>query len=201
MPKPAALPRDATWRSRIVESADVDPATLVANPHNWRTHPPNQRAAINGVLSDVGWVARILVNRTTGRMIDGHLRVEEAIRVKAATVPVDFVELDEREEAIVLATLDPIGAMAQTERTKLDEVIRAAQTTDADVQRCIAELAEREKLYLGAGANEPEDRAPAPAIKAALAIPPRVWLTMRDDLVRAIEEAAAGFGVSVKWAS
>jgi hypothetical protein len=104
MAKPAMQPKAATWRSRIVGSADVDPATLVANPHNWRTHPPNQRAAINGVLTDVGWVARVLVNRRTGRMIDGHLRVEEAIRAKVATVPVDFVELDEREEAIVLAT-------------------------------------------------------------------------------------------------
>jgi hypothetical protein len=110
----ATKPKAETWRSRIVGSGDVDPATLLANPHNWRTHPANQRAAIKGVLSDVGWVARVLVNRTTGRMIDGHLRVEEAIRAKAATVPVDYVELDEREEAIVLATLDPIGAIGKT---------------------------------------------------------------------------------------
>jgi hypothetical protein len=148
MPNPSVQPKSATWRSRIVGSADVDPRTLVANPRNWRQHPPNQRAAINGVLSDIGWVARILVNRTTGRMIDGHLRVEEAIRAKAETVPVDYVDLDEREEAIVLATLDPIGAMAQTDRDRLDAVIRAAQSTDANVQRCIAEMAEREMLVV-----------------------------------------------------
>jgi hypothetical protein len=58
MAKPDPPPKASTWRSRIVGSADVDPATLVANPRNWRTHPPNQRAAINGLDEEIR--ARIL---------------------------------------------------------------------------------------------------------------------------------------------
>jgi len=136
----ASKPKAETWRARIVDSAEVDPRALVANPRNWRSHPASQRAAINGVLKDVGWVSRVLVNRTTGFMIDGHLRVEEAIRSGAPTVPVDYVELDEREEAVVLATLDPIGAMATTERERLGEVLQLAASEDERVQAVLASL-------------------------------------------------------------
>jgi hypothetical protein len=32
----------------------------------------------DGALGEVGWVAQVLVNTTTGRVVDGHLRVELA---------------------------------------------------------------------------------------------------------------------------
>jgi len=60
-------------RSRIVGSGEADPAALVANPRNWRTHPAEQGAALTGVLERVGWVQQVIVNRTTGHLVDGHL--------------------------------------------------------------------------------------------------------------------------------
>jgi hypothetical protein len=63
----------AGWRTRIVNHAEVPPAELVPNPRNWRTHPPEQQRALAGALAEVGWVAEILVNRTTGHVVDGHL--------------------------------------------------------------------------------------------------------------------------------
>jgi ParB-like chromosome segregation protein Spo0J len=101
------------WRSRIVGSGDEDPAQLLANPRNWRTHPPRQREALRGSLDTVGWVAQILVNRRTGHIVDGHARIEEAISRGEASVPVLYVDLSDDEERLVLATLDPIGAMAE----------------------------------------------------------------------------------------
>jgi hypothetical protein len=68
-----------TWRNRITETAEVDPATLVPNPKNWRTHPRAQLDALAGVLGEVGWVADVLVNSTTGHVVDGHARVELAL--------------------------------------------------------------------------------------------------------------------------
>src|SRR5687768_3388257 len=47
----AAKPALAAWRNRIVGEAEVPAAELKANPRNWRTHPENQRAALDGVLS------------------------------------------------------------------------------------------------------------------------------------------------------
>jgi hypothetical protein len=80
-------------RNRIVGEGMESPADLLANPQNWRRHPREQLAALEGMLEAVGWVQRVIVNRTTGRMVDGHARVELAIKRGEAAVPVLFVEL------------------------------------------------------------------------------------------------------------
>ena len=92
------------WRNRIVGHADIAPAELVPNPRNWRSHPPEQQRALAGALGEVGWVAEVLVNRTTGHVVDGHLRIELALARDEPTVPVTYVELSEEEERLVLAT-------------------------------------------------------------------------------------------------
>jgi len=79
-----------TWRNRIVGTADVAPAELIPNPANWRSHPSEQQQAMSGALSRVGWVAQVLVNRTTGHAVDGHLRVELARTRGEPTVPVVY---------------------------------------------------------------------------------------------------------------
>jgi ParB-like chromosome segregation protein Spo0J len=94
-----------SWRNRIVGHAEVAPADLVPNPRNWRTNPEDQQRAMAGALSEVGWVAEVLVNRTTGSVVDGHLRIELALARQEATVPVTYIELTEAEEQLVLATL------------------------------------------------------------------------------------------------
>ena len=71
----AAAPRAVPWRSRIVGAGEEAPDALIANERNWRTHPKAQREALAGVLDEVGYVATVLVNRRTGRLVDGHLRV------------------------------------------------------------------------------------------------------------------------------
>jgi len=83
------------WRSRIVGHGEVAPAELVPNPRNWRTHPSDQQAALSGALAEVGWVAEVTVNRTTGHVVDGHLRIELALTRKEKSVPVTYVELSE----------------------------------------------------------------------------------------------------------
>src|SRR3990170_3494486 len=95
----------APWRSRIVGSGEEAPDQLLANPANWRIHPKAQQEALAGVLGQVGWVQQVLVNRRTGHVVDGHLRVALALRQEAPTVPVLYVELSEAEEKLVLAAL------------------------------------------------------------------------------------------------
>jgi len=105
VPLPARL-----WRNRIVEHAEVDPRTLKANPKNWRTHPRAQQEALSGVLREVGWVQDVIVNKRTGFVVDGHARIELAIAAKE-NVPVKYVDLTEKEEELVLASLDPLTSM------------------------------------------------------------------------------------------
>lgn len=111
------------WRSRIVGSGDEDPSSLVANEQNWRLHPKLQREALASVLDRVGFVQAVIVNRRTGRIVDGHLRVSLAVARSEPSIPVSYVELDPDEEQLVLASLDPVGAMADTDRSALADLL------------------------------------------------------------------------------
>ena len=97
-----------SWRSRIVGQGEEAPAALIPNPRNWRTHPQAQLDALGGALDEVGWVQQVIVNKQTGHLVDGHARVELALAREEKAVPVVYVDLSEDEEAIVLASLDPL---------------------------------------------------------------------------------------------
>ena len=118
------------WANRIVGHGDEAPQSLIPNPANWRQHSPTQRGALSEVLAEVGLVQTVIVNRTTGNLVDGHLRVELAIAQGQPTIPVVFVELSEDEERIVLSTLDPIGAMATADREKLSDLLQGIDNPD-----------------------------------------------------------------------
>lgn len=146
------------WRNRIVGSGDADPRELVANPANWREHPREQRRALAGSLGTVGWVQQVLVNRTTGHVVDGHARLEEAIAKGEPSVPTLYVELSEEEEALVLATLDPISAMATTDPDKLGALLSTVRVDDDALRRLLGNLAGPEDRR--AGRTDPDALPP-----------------------------------------
>jgi len=125
----------STYRNRIVGTADVDPTTLKAHPQNWRQHPSSQGAALDEILSTVGWVTDVIVNKTTGNLIDGHLRVETAIKNHEKSIPVKYVELTEDEEKMVLATFDPISAMAEADEKMLQELVNSIPQDEIDMSK------------------------------------------------------------------
>ncbi|MBW2674812.1 MAG: hypothetical protein JRD89_15600, partial [Deltaproteobacteria bacterium] len=57
------------------------------------------------------WISEIIVNKVTGHIIDGHLRVTLAMR-KGAKVPVKYVDLSIEEEKLALASYDFITGEA-----------------------------------------------------------------------------------------
>jgi len=128
------------YRNRIVGYGELPVSEIVKNPNNWRTHPKPQEDALHGVILEVGWVQTVLVNQRTGRLVDGHLRVALAEKHGMASVPVTFVDLSESEEAEVLATLDPISAMAGASADALDQVLREFNSASPDVQRMLDDL-------------------------------------------------------------
>ena len=156
-----------TWMNRIVGSGTCRAGDLLANPSNVRIHPKPQQDAMAGILGEVGWVQNVIINKRTSplwngsqnveTMVDGHMRAIAALRQGDDTdVPVVYVDLDPQEEALILAVLDPIGAMATTDAAKLDELLHEVSTGDAALQALLADLAQDAGLYRDA----PDDPGP-----------------------------------------
>lgn len=129
------------WRNRIVGYSEEEPDQLLANPSNWRIHPAAQQNALSGVLKEIGLVQNVVANRTTGHLVDGHLRVMLAMREGQSAIPVTWVELSEDEELLILASIDPLAAMATADAGALDALLSSVQSGEAAVQQMLAELA------------------------------------------------------------
>lgn len=108
---------------------------ILFNPKNWRVHPKGQQEALQEVLQKVGWVQEVIVNQRTGHLVDGHLRCQVAAREGDTHIPVVYVDLSEEEEDLVLATYDPISAMAVKDADKFAELITSVEELDEDFAR------------------------------------------------------------------
>src|SRR6202049_3215228 len=123
-------PASIIWRNRIVGYGEEAPDQLLANEKNWRIHPKSQQDALKGALSKVGIVQNVIVNRRSGKMIDGHLRAQMAISEGQPLVPITYVDLSDEEEALILATIDPVTGLAGTDQELLDSLITDIRLSD-----------------------------------------------------------------------
>jgi len=115
-------------------------------------------------LAEVGWVAEVLVNQTTGHLVDGHLRVELALARGEPTVPVTYVELSEDEERLVLASLDPLAAMATAEAEQLATLLAGLDPADDALRALLDDLSREYGLDAGRGGLvDPDDVPELPA--------------------------------------
>lgn len=143
-----ARPVIAKWGSRVVGTGLVPAGQFLGNERNWRIHPMAQQEQLGILLESVGFVQSVIVNRRTApewgaargveTLVDGHLRVQLALsRGEDTEIPVTFVDLSPAEERAVLATFDPIAALAGTDKEKLlplvEEVALEFADTDLDL--------------------------------------------------------------------
>ena len=168
-----SAPPRRSWKNRIVSHGEEAPDQLLANPRNWRIHPQFQQQALTGVLDEVGWVTEVIVNQTTGHVIDGHLRAAMAISRGEKRVPVTYVKLSPDEERLVLATLDPLAALAVADNEALNGLLSDVQpfVSDEQVKALLDQLTLGGALAVtiddldpNAGASSGESLTPAPDI-------------------------------------
>lgn len=136
--KPTAL--GGRWANRIQSFAYVAPEDLLAHPLNARRHPGLQRNALRAALDRIGWLAPVIVNEITGRMIDGHERTEEALSEGLDLLPVIYVALTEEEELVALATFDPIGDLALYDGQVWAELHDAIGDVGADLEAALGTI-------------------------------------------------------------
>jgi len=126
-------------RDRVKELRRVPAGALIPNPKNWRTHPAAQKDALRGVLAEVGYADALIAREThEGLMlIDGHLRAETT---PDAEVPVLVLDVNEAEADKLLATLDPLAAMAGRDEENLKALLASVETDSDALAKMLEEL-------------------------------------------------------------
>jgi DNA modification methylase len=142
------------------------PSELAANPANWRRHPEAQLQALADVIADVGWAGVLLYNERTKRLIDGHARKEIA-EESDEPVPVVIGSWTQAQERTILATLDPLAAMAEADNAALESLLEGVSSSSAAVNAMLDELRATSavaNVEAGGGGDEfdatPEDKGP-----------------------------------------
>jgi hypothetical protein len=154
-------------RDRIKEFRRVKATELMPNPQNWRTHPTAQQDAMKAILAEVGYADALLARETPEgglMLIDGHLRAETT---PDQEVPVLVLDVSDSEAAKLLATLDPLAALAEADSVKLEELLRKVETGSDALQQILDELAQDAGIV---PAVEDQTDLPHPNLDARFAI-------------------------------
>ena len=128
------------FRDRIRELRRVEARLLRPNPRNWRTHPASQRRALSQLLGEVGFANAVLARELPDgslELVDGHLRTDLAAD---AIVPVLVLDVTAAEADLILATLDPLAAMAGRDDAKLRELMSQLEVDSEKMRRSLADI-------------------------------------------------------------
>lgn len=124
-------------RDRIKELRRVPATALLENPRNWRRHPKAQAAALRDLLTEIGYADALLARELPDgklMLVDGHLRKQST---PDAQVPVLVLDVSEEEADILLATIDPLAAMAETDADRIKALVATLQTDSSAVQELL----------------------------------------------------------------
>jgi DNA modification methylase len=189
-------------RNRVKALRNVRAADLTPNPKNWRTHPKAQQDALRGILAEVGYADALLARELPDgslMLVDGHLRAETTPEQE---VPVLVLDINEAEADKLLLSLDPLAALAETNATALDALLREVDTGSEGLQQMYADLAEAAELYQDGDKEIVEDEVPKPPVDP-ITKPGDLWIlgdhrllcgdsTKAEDVERLMAGAKAG---------
>ncbi len=154
----------ATIRDRVVELRRVPVRELLPNPRNWRRHPPAEQAALRGALDEIGYADALLARETDSglELIDGHLCAETT---PDAVVPVLVLDVNEAEADKLLATLDPLSALAETDQEALDKLLESVETDSDALRSLLDDLGKRNGDDWGSREDSVPDLSEEPTTK------------------------------------
>lgn len=170
------------WRIRIVAYRLMPVAEILENPRAWRLHPEKQRNALRAALDHVGLVKPLIFNERTNRLVDGQARLELARRDGQDMLPVVIVDLSEEEEALVLATLDPLSELAEIDQEALDRLLAEVEVTDTALMELLADLGSEQALDALEAEAAGQEVAGAETRSGAEPEPPSEFPTFGEDI-------------------
>jgi hypothetical protein len=135
------------FKSRITEYGFINPKDIVLNPYNTKIHPDLQHNAIKALLSDIGWVQSIIINKRTGNLVDGHDRVKNAIESGEESIPVTYIDITITEEKQLLLLLDEVTTYAIEHSQNIANISDAFDLiTDENLRFIIDDIFDRNKI-------------------------------------------------------
>jgi DNA modification methylase len=146
-------------KDRIKDFRRVKASDLRPNPLNWRKHPDGQANALSAILGEIGFAGAILVRETDDglEIIDGHLRQE---LIGAGEVPVLVTDLTAEESKLLLATYDPIAAMAEADSDILGELIKGIDTDNETLNDLLSGIGDDLGVDFGTEGQTDPDSVP-----------------------------------------
>lgn len=150
-------------RDRIKELRRVPGRELRANPLNFRKHPTQQRSALAGILEAVGMASALVAFETDDglELIDGHLRAED---YGDTEWPVLILDVDRAEANLLLATLDPLAALAEQDNGALRKLVGSMDPSAAILAKAALDADSLRKLFEPLqGQCDPDDVPEAPS--------------------------------------
>lgn len=117
------------FRDRIIDIRKVLGRNLRPHPKNFRTHPVAQRRSLQGLLEAVGVVDALIAydSPTYGGLtvIDGHLRQELGPDYEWHVI---ILDVSDQEAETILTYFDPLGALAEVDGVKLQDLLNGMDT-------------------------------------------------------------------------
>jgi DNA modification methylase len=160
-PESARTSRRPPVRDRVTELVRVRAGDLIPNPANWRRHPERQRAALRGLLREIGYADALLARREGEYLvlIDGHLR--QGLDPDQI-VPVLVLDVTKAESQALLATLDPLAALALPDPEALARLLETVKSSSGAVNDLLEGLARDAGLALARLHTDPDEAPPLP---------------------------------------
>ena len=155
-----------TTRNRIKSHRRIRAGDLVPHELNFRIHPDAQRAALQALYHEVGFARSLLAYELPDgrlKLLDGHLRRDLEPDME---VDVEILDVNDEEARVLLLSIDPLAALAQTLDQLRQRLLELAPPVPADLQAAWQQAAE-EALPSN---SRPIRRHPGP-----LPCPPSTW--------------------------
>ena len=115
-------------------SAIVDIEEAVPNPRNPNKHPDKQIAMLAKIIRQQGWRNPVVISDRSGFVVKGHGRVEAALLLQVATIPVDVQHYEtEAEEWSDMMADNRIAELAEIDNSVLKDLLEELDTGDWDM--------------------------------------------------------------------
>lgn len=132
----------SSWRSRIIALEQHYASELTVHPANWRTHATTQQSAMRQALDTLGIADALLIYSSaehgTATIIDGHMR--QSLEPQQLW-PCLRLDVSDDEALALLATHDPLGAMAGAAQPALERILAGVASTHAHLSSTLADIA------------------------------------------------------------